>query len=368
MNPTFTNIESDEDILKFTISNINMSFANAIRRIILSEIPCIVFRTTPHENNLAEIEVNTSRLNNEIIKQRLSCVPIHISDINFPYNDHEIHIDVANNGDSVDYVTTKDFKIYNTKTESYLSDEAVREIFPPDLITRDYIILTRLRPKISDNVPGEHLKMKCKLAIGTAKENGSFNVVSTCGFAATPDETKINEKWSQIEKELNERGLSKDEIESKKLDWKYLDAKRITKADSFDFIIESVGIFTNEEIVVRAGGIMLDKLKTFKTMLDDNSLKIEKSKTTMENCYDIILEKEDYTLGKVLENILYEKYYQKTIDFCGFQKPHPHIDMSILRVNFINPAEIEQLKITLEEVIFTANEIFLKITNYFKMD
>ena len=29
--------------------------------------------------------------------------------------------------------------------------------------------------------------------------------------------------------------------------------------------------------------------------------RIEKSKTTMENCYDIVLEKEDYTLGKVLE-------------------------------------------------------------------
>ena len=368
MNPTFTNIESDKDFLKFTISNINMSFANAIRRIIVSEIPSIVFRTTPHEKSLAEIEINTSRLNNEIIKQRLSCIPIHISDINFPYTDYEIHIDVVNNGDSVDYVTTKDFKVYNTKTETYLNDEAVKDIFPPDSITGDFIILTRLRPKISDGIPGEHLKMKCKLDIGTAKENGSFNVVSTSGFAATPDEDKIREKWSQMEKEFKERGLSKEEIESKELDWKYLDAKRITKANSFDFIIESVGIFTNEEIVVKAGGIMLDKLKTFKTMLDNDTLKIENSKTTMENCFDIVLEKEDYTLGKVLENILYEKYYQKTINFCGFQKPHPHIDMSILRINFIEPVEFEQVKLTLEEVILTANEIFSKITDYFKTD
>jgi len=366
MNPTFTNIESDEEILKFTISNINMSCANAVRRIILSEIPCIVFRTTPHEKNLTEIEINTSRLNNEIIKQRLSCIPINISDIKFPYADHEVHVDVVNEGDSVDYVTTKDFKVYNTNTESYLNDEAVRDIFPPDSITQDYIILTRLRPKISDNIPGEHLKMKCKLAIGTAKENGSFNVVSTCGFAATPDEDKIRETWSRMEKELKDRGLSKEEIESKELDWKYLDAKRITKTDSFDFIIETIGIFTNEEIIVRAGQIMLDKLKMFKTMVDDGSLKIEASKNTMENCFDIILENEDYTLGKVLENILYEKYYKKTINFCGFQKPHPHIDISILRVNFIDPVEMEQLKLSLTEVVFTANEIFSKVTDYFK--
>ena len=368
MNPTFTNIESDEDFLKFTISDINMSFANAIRRIILSEIPCVVFRTTPYENNRAEIEINTSRLNNEIIKQRLSCIPIHISDKDFPYYDHEIHVDMKNEGDSVNFVTTKDFKMYNTKTETYLTDDAVKEIFPPDLITGDYIILTRLRPKISDDIPGEHLKMKCKLEIGTAKENGSFNVVSTCGFAATPDAEKIKEKWDKIEKELKERGVSKEDIQSKELDWNYLDAKRITKADSFDFIIETVGIFSNEEIVRRAGGIMLDKLETFKKMIDDGSLKIETSKTTMDNCYDIILEKEDYTLGKVLENILYEKYYQKTINFCGFQKPHPHIDLSILRVNFIERVELEQVKMTLTEVVFAANEIFSKITDYFKVD
>ena len=152
MNPTFTNIESDEDFLKFTISNINMSFANAIRRIIVSEIPSIVFRTTPHEKSLAEIEINTSRLNNEIIKQRLSCIPIHISDINFPYTDHEIHIDVVNNGDSVDYVTTKDFKVYNTKTETYLNDEAVKDIFPPDSITGDFIILTKENLNINNQI------------------------------------------------------------------------------------------------------------------------------------------------------------------------------------------------------------------------
>jgi len=368
MNPTFANVENVEDFLKFTISDINMSFANAIRRIIISEIPCIVFTTTPHEKNRAEIEINTSRLNNEIIKQRLSCIPIHISDKDFPYQDHEIHLDVKNEGDSVNFVTTNDFKMYNTNTETYLTDDAVKEIFPPDLITKDYIILNRLRPKISDDIPGEHLKMKCKLEIGTAKENGSFNVVSTCGFAATPDYEKIKEKWDKIENDLKERGVSKEDIKSKELDWKYLDAKRITKADSFDFIIETIGIFSNEEIVRRAGGIMLDKLKTFKQMIDNNSLKIETSKTTMDNCYDIILEKEDYTLGKVLENILYEKYYQKTINFCGFQKPHPHIDLSILRVNFIEHVELEQVKTTLTDVVFTANKIFSKITDYFKVD
>ena len=38
----------------------------------------IVFRTTPYEKNDANFEVNSTKLNNEILKQRLSCIPIHI--------------------------------------------------------------------------------------------------------------------------------------------------------------------------------------------------------------------------------------------------------------------------------------------------
>ena len=41
--------------------------------------------TFPHEKNKANIEINTTRFNNEIIKQRLSCIPIHITDTAFDY-------------------------------------------------------------------------------------------------------------------------------------------------------------------------------------------------------------------------------------------------------------------------------------------
>ena len=73
------------DMLGFTLSGVNVSLANALRRTMLSDIPLIVFRTTPYEKNKANIINNTSRLNNEVIKQRLSCIPIHIKDISsFP--------------------------------------------------------------------------------------------------------------------------------------------------------------------------------------------------------------------------------------------------------------------------------------------
>ena len=44
MNPSLTNIsEEDNNILKFTLSGLNVSLANAVRRTILSDIPIVGF-------------------------------------------------------------------------------------------------------------------------------------------------------------------------------------------------------------------------------------------------------------------------------------------------------------------------------------
>ena len=95
MNPRIENVSEDNnDILTFTLSGVNVSIANAIRRTILSNIPTVVFRTAPYEENKANITVNTSRLNNEILKQRLSCIPIHITDLEMPLQNYIMEVNV----------------------------------------------------------------------------------------------------------------------------------------------------------------------------------------------------------------------------------------------------------------------------------
>ena len=74
------------------------------------------------------------------------------------------------------YVTTKDFKIYDTKTETYLSDEKTRQIFPKNSLTDSYILFARLKPKISDNIPGEEINLTCNLTKSNARVNGMYNV------------------------------------------------------------------------------------------------------------------------------------------------------------------------------------------------
>ena len=103
MNPRIEakSITEDGDVLKFTLSGVNVSIANSIRRTILSDIPCVVFKTSPNEENNSNILVNTSRFNNEIIKQRLSCIPIHISDLQMPLKNYLMEVHVENLTDTM---------------------------------------------------------------------------------------------------------------------------------------------------------------------------------------------------------------------------------------------------------------------------
>ena len=55
MEPKIEPISNTDGKLSFRLSGINVSLANAIRRTILSDIPLVVFKTTPYEQNKANI-------------------------------------------------------------------------------------------------------------------------------------------------------------------------------------------------------------------------------------------------------------------------------------------------------------------------
>ena len=341
MEPGILDLTEENNILKFTLINTNVSYANAIRRVIISDIPTVVIRTFPHEKNDASFEINTSRLNNEILKQRLSCIPINIDDLEMQLTDYIVEIDVKNDSDTIIFVTTADFKIKNILTNKYLNTETNNSIFSPNNITKQYIDFCRLRPRISDSIPGEHLKLTCKFSIGTAKENGSFNIVSTCSYRNSPDYNAIEDAELIKEEELKLKYTEESDIQLHLQDWKNLDAKRIYVKDSFDFKIESIGIFSNIYIITTAINNIIDRLKIIIDIYSNTNKLIQNSDATIENCYDIILENEDYTIGKILEYTLYKIYYSddKSLSFCGFRKPHPHINISIIRVGFNIPTE-----------------------------
>jgi DNA-directed RNA polymerase subunit L/DNA-directed RNA polymerase alpha subunit len=368
MNPKVElNSKHNDEMLLFTLSGVNVSLANAIRRTILSDIPLIVFRTSPHEQNKANIMTNTSRLNNEVLKQRLSCIPIHIKDVeNFPLKNYQLEVNVENITDTTMYVTTENFVINDLVTGKPLGEEKNREIFPANDYTGHFIDFVRLRPKISDELPGEKIHLTCELSLGSAKEDGMFNVVSTCSYGFTVDSVAQEAMLDKLKQTWKDEGKKAEEVEFETKNWKLLDGLRVTKQDSFDFTIQTVGIYDNVELIHKACEILIEKLQYQDTLLEKDELTIEKSQNTMSNSYDIILENEDYTIGKVIEYILYTKFYEtKILTFCGFKKMHPHDTYSIIRVAYKDPIDISTIKGNLKESINDAVQVFTKVKKEF---
>jgi DNA-directed RNA polymerase subunit L len=366
MNPNIELIESNND-LTFRLSGVNVSFANSFRRTILSDIPMIVFRTTPNEENKCTIYENTSRLNNEIIKQRLSCIPIHIKDVEeFPLKNHVLIVDVENNTDNIIYVTSEDFVIKDLTTGKELPNDKIREIFPPDDITGYFIDFIRLRPRITDEIPGEKISLKCEFDIGTAKEDGMFNAASTCSYGFTIDTSLQEVELAKKMQSWKDEGKTSDQINFESENWKLLEGKRIYKKDSFDFILQSVGVYTNDEILNLACKLLIQKLNDLDAIIENDELEIKTSENTLSNSFDIILENEDYTIGKVLEYCLYSKFYETNIlTFCGFKKIHPHDSYSIIRVAYKEPVEKSSVKGHLKECISDAINVYTKMKKDF---
>ena len=365
--PKISNVDENNNILKFTLSNINVSYANAIRRTLLSDIPCIVFKTSPYNENNVNIKVNKSRLNNELIKQRISCIPIHIDNIyEFPYHNYLVELDKTNNTNTIIYVTTEDFKIKNIESEKYLEPSEVKQLFPPNNITGDYIDIVRLRPKLTDISESEQLKFEAKLTISTAKIDGAFNVVSTCAYGNTLDPVKIQDKWNAKEALLKDTN-SKEEVEFIKKDWMLLDAKRLFIENSFDFTIETIGIYTNYKLLELGISIIIKKLYVTLESLKNNNDLIYDATDTLDNCYIITLVNEDYTVGKIIEYYLFNKYFKedKIINYVGFLKKHPHDDDSFIKISFKNLISKDELLLMIEDSVNNSILLLNSIKEYF---
>lgn len=369
MNPSISNI-LDGDILSFTMSNTNTSIANAIRRTIIRDIPTVGVKTELYEQNQCHIEINTTRFHNEIVKHRLSCIPIHrnFNELDDLPGNYTLELDVKNDTDHVLYVTTADFKIRSKTTENLLTATQTREIFPPCETTNAYIDFLRLQPQLTDTIPGEHIKLTADFSVVSPRDSSTFAVVSKCTYKATPDENAARAAWEAHEKELRAAKMVDSEIAFHRKNYMILDAQRHFVADSFDFEIKSIGVYQNKAIVKKACEILCARFKERVEELDSGLIQVTPSNTTMDG-WDIVLQNEDYTVGKVLEYMLYQRYFMgagAVLQFCGFKKQHPHDTHSIIRLSYQVSVSADVVRGHLREQAVDAQTIFENIGKFFE--
>jgi DNA-directed RNA polymerase subunit L len=357
-------ITEDNETLKFTLSDVDVSIANAIRRVILSDINVPVFRTTPNEENQSNFISNTTRLNNEILKQRLSCIPIHLkSDVDF--SNLLLEVNQENTTDTIYMVSTRPqhFKIKNTVTDTYLPDQTVSQIFPP--FNGEYFIdFVRLRPRISNEIPGEKIHFTSKFAVGNAKENSMFNVVGTCGYGFTVDNEAVEKALTILKVKWLADGA---DVEFESKNWNLLEAKRYTIKNSFDFEIKTECVFENMELIYISCQELINKFNMLIKQINEHKMEVK----DLGDTFDYILSNEDYTVGNLLNHLLYKNYYEgaQLLTYCGFKKMHPHDTDSIIRIKHKINDDVNTADDGFQYILSCcaeAIEIFTKIMAKFK--
>ena len=337
--PKIDAILEEHDIMTFNISNTNVSIVNGLRRTIMADIDIAVLDTN---EGAITIENNTTMFNNEILKQRLGCIPVIMNDLNDSVKDLKLVIDRVNTSNSLEYITTKDFKLFDKKTDKELPEKKVRELFPPNKQTKSYILFARLKPQISKEIKGEQLKLTCNLNIKKAKDSGMYNVVSSCAYKYAVDNIKQNAEWEKVEQniinsieEVNASQLQQ-KIDYEKENWFNHEGLRFTKEGSYDFCIETVGIYQNKQIITKACDVLILKLNEIKNASENSKLfAVKEMPVALKNSFDIVLYNEGYTIGKILEYVMHYSYYRKKLlSYVGFSKAHPHDVNSIIRLAF----------------------------------
>ncbi len=346
----------------FTLANIHTSIANGIRRAIIGKVQTLGFRNEPHKFSTISIEKNdTGYLNNQIISHRISMIPVNITDIDkFDIDDHLFMLDVSNDTNVVRLVTTEDIKVKRINSNTFLSEKETRAIFPPDKLTGYFIPIAKLKPKYHTNVGGHDaattnaigesikipvaepitLRLTAKLVRSNGDENGLFSPVAVSAYGYTIDKERVaaaEQAYVDSQNaETTKYGLTPIPEDKLRRRFKINQIQRVYKVneaqepDSFDFRIESIGVFPPLICVERGIRWCIDSvMRLIANLRSGNTKEVNvKPLPHLGNGFEIDVNNEDDTLGNMVHSWLNREYADyslenRVLESVTYHKAHP---------------------------------------------
>ena len=369
MSVELSNFQKSNDSLKFDIKGCNSSLVNCLRRVIISEVKTCGFRTEEYEESDLKVVKNTSSLHNEFLLHRIGLIPINIKDVNeTDISKYKFILNVSNKTQDIIDITTRDIKIFNIETGK---DEDNLSFFPMNPLTKDNILITRLKP--TPDGTGERIHIEGKCSRGVGKEHIRFSPVSKIVFVNKID-PKIYE--TELKKYIAEHSdLSEVDAKHK---FNIEESERHFHVDDngdpnmFEFTLESVGVIPPETILLQGINQIVMKLKKFSAELEKtlkstkSSITIKETKSLMK-AFDIIIENESHTLGHLLQSHI-NKFSESKDLFVGYKNPHPLDKKIMIRLKV---DDINQVKSILQDTVAKLTKICLdmekEVSNHFKL-
>lgn len=296
---TIQNLTQKNDIIEFDINNkkseYKISFCNALRRILISNIKCYCI-------NFNEIKMheNNSIFNNEFLKKRLSLIPIISNHKQYNYEHLVIYCEKKNDEEIHESVYVRDFKIKDTMIN--------KEYDIKDFCKYPDLLFTKLQNN-------QYIHFEAHLTNSNAFEGGSsFSPISSCAVTFKNSNIK-NEK--DIEKRERDYDVNKDNSPS-----------------IYQFKYENIGFYEGKEVLQLALQEIQDRLELMKLKF--------KNIEYQNDFYIFNIEDENDTLGNLVTSYLLD---HKDINYSSYQIVHP------LKNNIVVKLKTDQKKEKLFDII-----------------
>lgn len=357
--PLFKNVVKEGNVLRFTLAPTQVSYANTLRRAIITEVETVAFRADIKEDGSTsdvKITKNSTPMSNEMLAHRIGLVPIHVKEpLNWSPETYTFKLDVTNDSSDPLDIVASDIMVYKDRgpEEEPLLVPSV-EFFNPDPVTHDTCLLAVLKGRTGTQEP-ESLSFTAKATVGTGRENAAFMpVTSRCSYGYTLDPSPERRKevytaWLQSSKKVTPSELDSNAVRKGELEREFatMQQQRCFLVDaagepySFDFIVESVGVLSPVYCVARALEVLQAKLARYAS-IDTGDLpegvKVQPADAQMKG-FDFMFQHEDHTLGNLLQTYM-EQTAMEEITFVGYKVPHPLRDEMLLRVGVADGMEL----------------------------
>jgi len=339
--PQLTPFKTIKGTQHFTMSGVHVSVANAIRRTILGRIPTLGIVGFPEANTTVEIILNTTPFHNELIKQRLECIPFGVDPLSDPatseqlVNNLEVRLNVRNDDPSqVRTVTTADLELWDTQANKQFSPEQKAQLLPADPITGEHELLVILRPPVGTQ-PGDALKLTATVKEVVASDSSAYALASTCAYGNSEDTEAKEREWAEA------AGPTPSTDPMVRTLWEEQVGRRFKRDNSYDWQLRSIGWITEGRLLVRAIEVLQHALAKIADKGDAGNLNVTKVKDALApHTFDVEITGDTYTLGHLLRHQLYDSVTNQTglLRLVGFDKHHAHDKNGVLRMVFQNDA------------------------------
>lgn len=344
----YSNLDNISDFdISFNMNNVDLSIINAIRRIIISEIPNVGFLFNPNDvSQDQDIKVisNTSSLHNELIQQRFALIPIHVNIQeleNWNEDEYQFVVDVNNDSSSILNIYSSDIQVMKNNV---VDKELSKRFFPPNPITKDYILLTKLKPTHDAKI-----NIQAKATVNIASNYTSFGIVSTCAFEHVVDDELAEKTLKKFLKENENR----DTVENLTYQFNSIDRERcyhrnkFREPNLFKFHIVSESSIPSSYIFQKALRILKDKV----IKLQDLDFEVLQN----DSLFSVVIRNESHTLGNVYQSLCFNRFIRQVqedkkkdqfnLKYIGYNVPHPLESILLIKIKGDDIKTIKDVKL-----------------------